>query len=102
MPAVTVADITVLPRVPLADAAVARQRPVRSVTTAPRGFEGEGFPVRHYCSLRTPSRYDKDLVWTYPEPFHDAEAVRDLLCFPQDRVDVQVDAEAEAEMRRTS
>ena len=46
MPAVTVADITVLPRVPLPDPAVARQRPVRSVTTAPRGFEGEGFPVR--------------------------------------------------------
>jgi redox-sensitive bicupin YhaK (pirin superfamily) len=46
MPAVTVADITVLPRVPLPDPAVARQRPVRSVTTAPRGLEGEGFPVR--------------------------------------------------------
>ena len=45
MPAVTVADLTVLPRVPeLAPTAV--QRPVRSITTAPSGFEGEGFPVR--------------------------------------------------------
>ena len=45
MPAVTVSDITVLPRVPLpGEAAVAR--PVRSVSTAPTGFEGEGFPVR--------------------------------------------------------
>lgn len=45
MPAVTVADLTVLPRVPaLAPAAV--QRRVRSITTAPSGFEGEGFPVR--------------------------------------------------------
>ena len=46
MPAVIVEDITVLPRIPEPDPAVARQRPVRSITTAPRGFEGEGFPVR--------------------------------------------------------
>ena len=46
MPAVTVPDITVLPRIPAPDVTVARQRPVRSVTSAPRGFEGEGFPVR--------------------------------------------------------
>ncbi|GAA1824405.1 pirin family protein [Planosporangium flavigriseum] len=46
MPAVTVEDILVLPRVPAADPATARPRPVVSVTTAPRGFEGEGFPVR--------------------------------------------------------
>jgi quercetin 2,3-dioxygenase len=45
MPAVTVPDITVLPRVPEPGAA-AVERPVRSVTTAPTGFEGEGFPVR--------------------------------------------------------
>ena len=46
MPAVVVEDITVLPRIPEPDPSVARQRPVRSVTSAPRGFEGEGFPVR--------------------------------------------------------
>jgi redox-sensitive bicupin YhaK (pirin superfamily) len=45
MPAVTVDDILVLPRVPQA-AATARPRPVTSLTTAPKGFEGEGFPVR--------------------------------------------------------
>ena len=45
MPAVTVSDVTVLPRVPEPGAA-ATDRPVRSVTTAPSGFEGEGFPVR--------------------------------------------------------
>ena len=44
MPAVTVADITVLPKV-LADPN-SRPRRVKSVTTAPQGFEGEGFPVR--------------------------------------------------------
>ncbi len=46
MPAVTVNDLTVLPRIPVPDPLVARQRPVVRVTTAPRGFEGEGFPVR--------------------------------------------------------
>jgi redox-sensitive bicupin YhaK (pirin superfamily) len=45
MPAVTVDDILVLPRVPAPDPA-ARQRAVTSLTTAPRGLEGEGFPVR--------------------------------------------------------
>ena len=42
MPAITVDDITVLPRV---DAVAATPRQVTSLTTAPRGFEGEGFPV---------------------------------------------------------
>jgi redox-sensitive bicupin YhaK (pirin superfamily) len=45
MPAVTVQNPLTLPRVeePALDAP---ERPVRSVTTAPSGFEGEGFPVR--------------------------------------------------------
>jgi redox-sensitive bicupin YhaK (pirin superfamily) len=46
MPAIVVDDLTVLPRIAERDPSVARQRPVRSVTSAPRGFEGEGFPVR--------------------------------------------------------
>ena len=46
MPAVTVDNILVLPRVPATDPAAGHPRPVKSVTTAPRGFEGEGFPVR--------------------------------------------------------
>lgn len=44
MPAVTVENPLTLPRV-VADAD-AVQRPVLAVTTAPSGFEGEGFPVR--------------------------------------------------------
>ena len=44
MPAVT-ADTLTLPRIP-ESAVGAIDRPVRSVTTAPQGFEGEGFPVR--------------------------------------------------------
>jgi redox-sensitive bicupin YhaK (pirin superfamily) len=45
MPALTVDDLTVLPRIEapgLGDTI----RPVVQVTDAPRGFEGEGFPVR--------------------------------------------------------
>jgi redox-sensitive bicupin YhaK (pirin superfamily) len=44
MPAVT-ADTLTLPKIPSPPAAAA-DRPVRTVTTAPRGLEGEGFPVR--------------------------------------------------------
>jgi redox-sensitive bicupin YhaK (pirin superfamily) len=46
MPAITVDDISVLPHIPAPDALIARQRAVRGITTAPRGFEGDGFPVR--------------------------------------------------------
>jgi redox-sensitive bicupin YhaK (pirin superfamily) len=45
MPAITVDDISVLPRIPAPEPA-AGERAVLSVTRAPRGFEGEGFPVR--------------------------------------------------------
>jgi redox-sensitive bicupin YhaK (pirin superfamily) len=46
MPAITVDDVLVLPRLPLLDEATTRYRPVRRLTTAPSGYEGEGFPVR--------------------------------------------------------
>jgi len=45
MPAVTVDDPLVLPRLAKLDPS-AVVRPVRTVTTAPKGLEGEGFPVR--------------------------------------------------------
>ncbi|MGB9358307.1 MAG: pirin family protein, partial [Acidimicrobiia bacterium] len=45
MPAVTVDDTLVLPRID-SGAPDSTDRPVRSVTTGPTGFEGEGFPVR--------------------------------------------------------
>jgi hypothetical protein len=53
MPAVSVPDITVPPRLPEPDPQVARQRPVRSVTTAPKGYEGEGFHTRFGSSENT-------------------------------------------------
>src|SRR6202522_2101321 len=45
MPAITVENILVLPRVPEPDVTRA-ERKVTSVTTAPSAYEGEGFPVR--------------------------------------------------------
>lgn len=45
MPAIT-ADTLTLPRVAVPNPATATPRPVRSVTTAPTGLEGDGFPVR--------------------------------------------------------
>ena len=44
MPAVTVPNLLILPRV--TEPPVEGGRPVAQVTTAPSGFEGEGFPVR--------------------------------------------------------
>ncbi len=44
MPAITVDDLSSLPTV-APDVLAAEIRPVRSVSTAPTGYEGEGFPV---------------------------------------------------------
>jgi quercetin 2,3-dioxygenase len=46
MPAITVDDITVLPRVAAPDSATTTTRPVLGHVQAPTGYEGEGFPVR--------------------------------------------------------
>jgi redox-sensitive bicupin YhaK (pirin superfamily) len=46
MPAVTVENPLVLPRVETPDPTTAVARPVLQVVTAPEGLEGEGFPVR--------------------------------------------------------
>jgi len=45
MPAITVDDVLVLPRLPQLDPST-DFRKVRRLTTAPSGYEGEGFPVR--------------------------------------------------------
>ena len=46
MPAVTVDDVLALPKVPTPAPNSSVERAVVSVTTAPAGLEGEGFPVR--------------------------------------------------------
>lgn len=44
-----------------------------------------------YWSVRIGDRLVEDLVWSYADPQHDAEPVLDLLCFFNERVDLQVD-----------
>jgi redox-sensitive bicupin YhaK (pirin superfamily) len=58
MPAVSVDDLTTLPHIPVPDVTLSIERPVRSVTTAPGGLEGEGFPVRR--AFAGMSLYDLD------------------------------------------
>jgi quercetin 2,3-dioxygenase len=58
MPAVTVDDITALPHIPQPDPTASSFRPVISVTTAPHGLEGEGFPVRRAFAGTEPALID--------------------------------------------
>ncbi len=53
MPAVTVPDWTALKRIPIPEGTLASERCVSSVSSAPGGLEGEGFPVRRAFAGRT-------------------------------------------------
>jgi uncharacterized protein (DUF427 family) len=48
-----------------------------------------------YLSVQVDGTLREDLVWTYPEPRRDAERVRGHLCFYNEKVDVEVDGEAQ-------
>jgi len=48
-----------------------------------------------YWHVRVGGALHDDLVWAYPEPQHDAEPVRGLLCFFNERVDLELDGELE-------
>src|SRR5437773_11145678 len=54
----------ILPRITDVDPAVAIERPVLAITTAPKGVEGEGFPVR---------RASYGLDQRYVDPFIDMD-----------------------------
>ena len=41
-------------------------------------------------SVRLTDRLEQDIVWNYTGPFRDGKGVRGLLCFVDDRVDVEV------------
>jgi uncharacterized protein (DUF427 family) len=43
--------------------------------------------------VRVGERLYQDLAWSYPLPQHDGEPVRDLLCFYNERVDLELDGE---------
>ncbi|MGJ9421767.1 pirin family protein [Aeromicrobium sp. CF3.5] len=57
MPAITVDDLTTLPRVAPAPGQTEDRAPI-TVTTAPQGYEGEGFPVRRAFAGVDPARLD--------------------------------------------
>ena len=52
-----------------------------------------------YCAYKGRASYyslpdgPRNVAWTYHEPLHDAEPVRDRICFFDERVDVTVDGE---------
>jgi len=48
-----------------------------------------------YWHVRAGGELHDDLAWTYPDPQHDAEPVRDLIAFFNERVDLDVDGEAQ-------
>jgi|BarGraNGADG00212_1021973.scaffolds.fasta_scaffold20376_3 uncharacterized protein (DUF427 family) len=41
-----------------------------------------------YYSVKDAKAASRDIAWTYPEPLHDAEHVRDLVCFFSERTDL--------------
>ena len=47
-----------------------------------------------YWHVRVGERLVEDLVWTYRDPDHDALPVADMLCFFNERVDLEVDGES--------
>ena len=52
-----------------------------------------------HWSARVGERIVDDVVWSYPEPQHDAEPVRDMLCFYDERVEIEVDGVRQARPR---
>lgn len=50
--------------------------------------------VASYWHLRLEAALHEDLAWSYPEPDRDAEAVRNLICFFNERIDLEVDGRA--------
>lgn len=48
-----------------------------------------------YLSVEANGAREDDVAWYYPEPTRDAERIRDLLAFFNERVDIEVDGEAQ-------
>ena len=44
-----------------------------------------------YWHVRVGGELVEDLVWSYPDPEHDAELVRDMYCFFSEKVDIELD-----------
>jgi len=63
---------------------------IRSDTVTVCSYKGHA----SYYSVELPNGETlPDLVWYYPEPLHDGMRVKDMLCFFNERVDLEVDGE---------
>jgi uncharacterized protein (DUF427 family) len=51
--------------------------------------------VASYFSARVGDGLLENIAWSYPEPRHDATAVRDLICFFDEVLDVDIDGDRE-------
>lgn len=65
--------------------------PSDTVTQCP--YKGQA----HYWSVAVPEGQDgTDLVWYYPEPLDEVRRIKDLVCFYDEKVDVELDGERQA------
>ncbi len=62
---------------------------VASDTVTDCGYKGRA----SYCSVDIDGEVVRDLVWFYTAPLPDGIAVKDLLCFFNERVDIELDDE---------
>jgi uncharacterized protein (DUF427 family) len=51
--------------------------------------------IASYWNVRVGDTLHPDLAWTYAEPDRDGQAIRDLICFFNERVDLEVDGSAQ-------
>jgi uncharacterized protein (DUF427 family) len=51
--------------------------------------------VASYWHVRVGDTLHEDIAWTYPEPEHDGRAIGGLVCFFNERVDLEWDGEAQ-------
>ena len=51
--------------------------------------------VASYWHVRVGDTLHEDLAWTYAEPERDGRAIRGLICFFNERVDLEVDGQAQ-------
>jgi uncharacterized protein (DUF427 family) len=67
---------------------VAELEPTDTVTHC--GYKGQ---ASYYSVKLSSGEVVRDLVWTYTEPFPEAGRIQDLLCFFNERVDIELDGE---------
>ena len=73
--------------IPLEDIQMEMLVPSEKTTQCP--YKG----IASYWSVEAGGEREEDLVWSYPEPISEAGKIKGLLCFFNERVDLEVDGE---------